>query len=316
MDLISIGRECLLAEARGIEALCNQVDSGFERAVRMMYACQGKIVVTGVGKSGHVGEKIAATLSSTGTPAFFVNPLDAYHGDLGCITSQDLVLALSNSGYTDELLRLLPVLQHRNVDIIAMTRDKESLLAKQAQAVVCVRVEKESCPLNLAPTSSTTAQLAMGDALAIALMELRNFKKQDFAIFHPGGTLGRMLLTKAEDVMTRDNLPLIPENIALSEALLKVSVAKMGLGISVDDEGRVVGMITNGDIRRAMEQYQDTFFNKRVGDILQRQPITVRPATKINTVVDIIKKNKIHMVLVTDQNNKLLGVVDYYACML
>ncbi len=316
MDLISIGRECLLAEARGIEALCSQVDSGFERAVRMMYACQGKIVVTGVGKSGHVGENIAATLSSTGTPAFFVNPLDAYHGDLGCITSQDLVLALSNSGYTDELLRLLPVLQHRNVDIIAMTRDKESLLAKQAQAVVCVRVEKESCPLNLAPTSSTTAQLAMGDALAIALMELRNFKKQDFAIFHPGGTLGRMLLTKAEDVMTRDNLPLIPENIALSEALLKVSVAKMGLGISVDDEGRVVGMITNGDIRRAMEQYQDTFFNKRVGDILQRQPITVRPATKINTVVDIIKKNKIHMVLVTDQNNKLLGVVDYYACML
>ncbi len=316
MDLISIGRECLLAEARGIEALCNQVDSGFERAVRMMYACQGKIVVTGVGKSGHVGEKIAATLSSTGTPAFFVNPLDAYHGDLGCITSQDLVLALSNSGYTDELLRLLPVLQHRNVDIIAMTRDKESLLAKQAQAVVCVRVEKESCPLNLAPTSSTTAQLAMGDALAIALMELRNFKKQDFAIFHPGGTLGRMLLTKAEDVMTRDNLPLIPENIALSEALLKVSVAKMGLGISVDDAGRVVGMRTNGDIRRSMEQYQDTFFNKRVGDILQRQPITVRPATKINTVVDIIKKNKIHMVLVTDQNNKLLGVVDYYACML
>ncbi len=316
MNILELGRQCLTDEADAIRALAEQLDDDFVRAVQMMYDCSGKVIVTGVGKSGHVGEKIAATLSSTGTPAFFINPLDAYHGDLGGITAQDVVLALSNSGNTDELLRLLPTLLHRHVPIIAMTRDKQSLLARQSHAVVRVSVAKESCPLNLAPTSSTTAQLAMGDALAVALMQKRNFQTRDFATFHPGGTLGRQLLTTAEDVMRADHLPLLPEAMTLSDALMQVSVGKMGLGISVDSDNRLIGMITNGDIRRAMERWQDAFFAKTVGEILQREPITVPPTTKISELLRIIREKKIHQVLVTDDSRHLLGVVDYYSCML
>jgi len=311
-----MGKQCIRDEAEALLGLIPQMDDNFEKAVNMMFNCKGKVIVTGVGKSGHIGEKIAATLSSTGTPAFFVNPLDAYHGDLGSITSDDVVLAISNSGSTDELLRFVPKLLHMQVPIIGMTSDPASLLAKYSTVMIKVKVEKEACPLNLAPTSSTTSQLAMGDALAVALMQVRDFKKKDFAQFHPGGHLGRSLLTTAGDVMRTEDLPIIPEEMHLGEAIIHVSKGKLGLGISITEDNKVKGLITDGDIRRAMERWQEKFFNRTVGDILSRSPKTVTKETKIAEILKIMHQNKIHMVLVIDSENHLLGVVDHYSCMI
>jgi len=206
--------QCFKDEAEAVLGLITQLDDSFDEAVGLMYQCRGKIIVTGVGKSGHIGAKIAATLSSTGTPSFFINPLDVFHGDLGVMTSDDVVLALSHSGQTDELLRFIPMVLHMQIPIIGMTGNPQSLLAKYATCHLNVSVEKEACPMNLAPTSSTMAQLAMGDALAIALMEKRGFQPRDFAQFHPGGELGKRLLTTAQDVMFRDDLPVLPPRYA------------------------------------------------------------------------------------------------------
>ena len=244
----------------------------------MMYRCRGKIIVTGVGKSGNIGAKIAATLSSTGTPAFFINPLDAYHGDLGVMTPDDIVLAISNSGQTDELLRFVPILLHMHVPIIGMSRNPESLLAKYSAIHIKVFVDHEACPLNLAPTSSTTAALAMGDALAIALMQVRDFRPRDFAQFHPGGELGKRLLTKAEDVMRTEDLPIIPEDMNLGKAIIDVSKGLLGMGVSLDSDNRVIGLITDGDIRRAMEKWQARFFDHTVSEIMTRTPKIVSPS--------------------------------------
>lgn len=291
------------------------LDDNFEKAVDLMYHCKGKIIVTGVGKSGHVGAKIAATLASTGTPAFYINPLDVYHGDLGVMTDKDVVLALSNSGQTDELLRFIPMVLHMNVPIISMTGNPQSLLAKYSNYHITVKVKKEACPLNLAPTSSTTAALAMGDALAIALMQVRHFKPRDFAQFHPGGELGKRLLTTAEDVMKKEDLPIIPKDMHLGEAIIHVSKGKLGLGVSVDKEDRVIGLITDGDIRRAMEKWQAEFFNKTVSDIMTMSPKHVAPTTKITEIQHIMHQYKVHTVLVMDDEKHLLGIVDHYACM-
>ncbi len=309
------GEQALREEAQAILDQIPQLDDNFEKAVDMMFRCQGKIIVTGVGKSGHVGAKIAATLASTGTPAFFINPLDVYHGDLGVMTDKDVVLALSNSGQTDELLRFIPMVLHMNVPLISITGNPDSLLAKYSNHHITVRVKKEACPLNLAPTSSTTAALAMGDALAIALMQVRHFKPRDFAQFHPGGELGKRLLITAEDVMRKDDLPVIPKEMHLGEAIIHVSKGKLGLGVSLDGEGKVIGLITDGDIRRAMEKWQAEFFNKQVSDIMTTTPKMVHPATKITEILRIMHKNKIHTVLVVDKENRLVGIVDHYACM-
>lgn len=307
--------QCLHDEAEAIVGLIPQLDDNFDKAVELMYNCKGKIIVTGVGKSGNIGAKIAATLSSTGTPAFFINPLDMYHGDLGVISKNDVLLALSNSGQTDELLRLITIVLHLKATIISMTSNPQSLLAKYSNAHITVKVEKEACPLNLAPTSSTTAALAMGDALAIALMQVRNFKPNDFAKFHPGGELGKRLLTTATDVMRSDDMPIVPEEMHLGEAIILVSKGKLGLGISLTD-GKVSGLITDGDIRRAMEKWQAEFFNKTVSDIMTRNPKMVLPDTKITEIQQIMHKHKVHTVLVVDKDGHLLGVVDHYSCMI
>ena len=307
---------CLKDEAEAILSLIPQLDENFDKAVDMIYSCKGKVIVTGVGKSGNIGSKIAATLSSTGTPAFFINPLDVFHGDLGVMTPDDVVLALSNSGNTDELLRFLPMILHMKVPVIAMSGNSESLLAKYSDVHIKVKVEKEACPLNLAPTSSTTAALAMGDALAVALMQVRDFKPRDFAQFHPGGELGRRLLTTAEDVMRADELPILPEEMHLGEAIILVSKGKLGLGISLNSADEVEGIITDGDIRRAMEKWQAEFFNHTVADIMTRTPKMVAPDTKISEVQKVMNKYKVHSVLVVDENKHLLGVVDHYSCML
>ena len=307
---------CLKDEAEAILSLIPQLDENFDKAVDMIYSCKGKVIVTGVGKSGNIGSKIAATLSSTGTPAFFINPLDVFHGDLGVMTPDDVVLALSNSGNTDELLRFLPMILHMKVPVIAMSGNSESLLAKYSDVHIKVKVEKEACPLNLAPTSSTTAALAMGDALAVALMQVRNFKPRDFAQFHPGGELGRRLLTTAEDVMRADELPILPEEMHHGKAIILVSKGKLGLGISLNSANEVEGIITDGDIRRAMEKWQAEFFNHTVADIMTRTPKMVSPDTKISEVQKVMNKYKVHSVLVVDEHKHLLGVVDHYSCML
>ena len=307
--------QCIKDEAQALLELIPQLDKNFEKAVEMMFNCKGKIIVTGVGKSGNVGAKIAATLSSTGTPEFYINPLDIYHGDLGVMTPDDVVLALSNSGQTDELLRFLPMVLHMCVPVVSISGNPHSLLAKYSTAHITCSVKKEACPLNLAPTSSTTAALAMGDALAIALMMVRDFKPNDFAQFHPGGELGKRLLTTASDVMRSDNLPVIPKEMHLGEAIIHVSKGKLGLGVSLESE-RVVGLITDGDIRRAMEKWQAQFFNKTVSDIMTTSPKTVSPNTKITEIQTIMHKYKIHTVLVVDGDDHLLGIVDHYSCMI
>jgi arabinose-5-phosphate isomerase len=309
------GIQCIKDEAQALLDLIPKIDDQFEKAVSLMLGCKGKVIVTGVGKSGHIGAKIAATLASTGTPAFFINPLDVYHGDLGVMTSDDVVIAISNSGQTDELLRFIPMVLHENIPIIGMTGNPQSLLAKYSTAHLNVSVDHEACPLNLAPTSSTTATLAMGDALAIALMEERNFRPQDFAHFHPGGELGKRLLTTAQDVMRQDDLPILPPDMHLGEAIILVSKGKLGLGVAEQD-GRIMGIITDGDIRRAMEKWQAEFFNRTVSDIMTRQPKTVSPDTKISEIQRNMHQHKIHSVLVVDDDRKLLGVVDSYSCML
>lgn len=307
--------QCLKDEAEALIDLIPQLDENFDRAVEMMYRCRGKIIVTGVGKSGNIGAKIAATLSSTGTPAFFINPLDAYHGDLGVMTPDDIVLALSNSGQTDELLRFIPMVLHMHVPIIGMSGNPNSLLAKYSNVHIKVWVKKEACPLNLAPTSSTTAVLAVGDALAVALMQVRDFRPKDFAQFHPGGELGKRLLTTAEDVMRSNELPVIPQDMHLGEAIIHVSKGKLGLGVALTDN-KVTGLITDGDIRRAMERWQAHFFDKTVSDIMTRKPKSVSPDTKITEIQRMMHEYKIHTVLVVDGENHLLGVVDHYSCML
>ena len=311
----SWGEKALREEAQSILDQIPYMDDNFEKAVNMMYHCQGKIIVTGVGKSGHVGAKIAATLASTGTPAFFINPLDVYHGDLGVMTSDDVVLALSNSGQTDELLRFIPMVLHMNIPIISMTGNENSLLAKYSNAHIKVWVKKEACPLNLAPTSSTTAALAMGDALAVALMEVRHFEPRDFAQFHPGGELGKRLLTTAEDVMISHDLPVIDKDMNLGDAIILVSKGKLGLGVSTEND-KVIGLITDGDIRRAMEKWREKFFDKKVKDIMTTTPKSVLPSTKITEIQRIMHQYKVHTVLVVNEENKLLGVVDHYSCMI
>ena len=306
---------CIRDEAEALLDLIPLMDENLDSAVELIYNCHGKVIITGVGKSGHIGAKIAATLSSSGTPSFFINPLDVFHGDLGVMTRDDVVLAISNSGLTDELLRFIPMVLHMQIPIIGMSGNPQSLLAKYSTYHLNVSVKKEACPLNLAPTSSTTAMLAMGDALAVALMERRKFRPQDFAQFHPGGELGKRLLTTAQDVMRTTDLPVISPDMHLGEAVILVSKGKLGLGVAVTD-GYIAGLITDGDIRRAMEKWQAEFFDHTVTDIMTVNPKTVSPQTKISEIQAIMNRYKIHTVLVVDDKRHLLGVVDHYACMI
>ncbi|WP_294745746.1 KpsF/GutQ family sugar-phosphate isomerase [uncultured Prevotella sp.] len=309
------GIQAIKDEAEALLDLIPKMDKNFDTAVNLILQCKGKVVVTGVGKSGHIGAKIAATFSSTGTPSFFINPLDVYHGDLGVMTHDDVVIAISNSGQTDELLRFIPMVLHMEIPIIGMSGNPRSLLAKYSTCHLNVGVKKEACPLNLAPTSSTTAALAMGDALAIALMQERDFRPQDFAHFHPGGELGKRLLTTAQDVMRSNDLPVFPPETRLGTAIMLVSEGKLGLGVAEVD-GKINGLITDGDIRRAIERWQADFFNHTVSDIMTRTPKTVKPETKITEIQNIMQQYKIHSVLVVSNDNKLLGVVDHYSCMI
>ena len=304
---------CLRDEAQALLDLIPQLDNNFEQVVDLIHHCTGHVVVTGVGKSGHVGAKIAATLSSTGTPAIYLNALDALHGDLGMIMNNDVLFMISNSGNTDELLRIIASLEDRHIPIVSMTSEVDSLLSQHSTYHIQCSVEREACPLNLAPTSSTTAAMAMGDALACALMEVRKFKAKDFAQFHPGGSLGRKLLLRVKDVMYTDNFPIVPPTMRLSDALMIISGGKLGLGVVMDGDD-ILGIITDGDIRRAVEGARENFINLPVSDAMTRTPKTISPETKLTTIQQMFRNHKIHALLVTD-HGKLVGIVDYFAIM-
>lgn len=313
-EIQNYGKKCLQDEATALLDLIPQLDENFTQAINLIFNAKGRTIVTGVGKSGHIGAKIAATFASTGTPSFYVNPLDAYHGDLGMFTPEDVVIAISYSGNTDELLRFIPILLKRNIPIIGISGNPNSLLGKYSTCHLNVRVSKEACPLNLAPTSSTTATLAMGDALACALMRVRNFKAEDFAQFHPGGSLGRRLLYKVKDVMATENLPVVSLDNKVSDTIIKVSDAKLGLAVVTDSTGVVIGIVTDGDIRRAMQNHQQEFFGLKVADIANRNPKTINQSAKLTEAEKLIYADKVHSLIVVDDSDRLVGIIDSINC--
>ena len=313
-QIIQRATDCLHAEAAAIESLVSRLDDSFLRAVQLIRDCKGKIVVTGVGKSGHIGSKIAATLASTGTPAFFLNPLDAYHGDLGMLGAEDLVLAISYSGATEELLRFLPLIQAKHITIIGMSGNPDSLLARYSDIHLNIAVDREADPLNLIPTASTTATLALGDALACALVEAKHFQPSDFAQLHPGGDLGRKLLAKVEDVMFTENLPFLTPQMPLSEAIEIVTKGTLGIGIVIENDA-LVGIITDGDIRRAMQRLGQDFFATPVAQIMSKNPKTIRKDAKIVEAGETMNHHSIHTLVVLDNANKVCGVIDSFSCL-
>ena len=311
--IIETGRQCLRDEAEAILAMVERIDGNFEKAVDLILHCKGKCIVTGVGKSGHIGRKIAATLASTGTPAFFLNPLDAYHGDLGMVTSDDVVVAISYSGNTDELLRIVPILLERKVSIIGISGNPNSLLAQYSTSHLNIHVEKEADPLNLAPTSSTTNTLAMGDALACALIKERGFKATDFARFHPGGSLGKRLLAQVKDYMVTENLPVAHLKDRVSNTIIEISKTKQGIAVVVEDD-KIVGVVTDGDVRRAMQNNTEHFFDLTVESIMSRDPKKVLQTDKLEQAVNTMKKYNIHSLVVVDDKDKYVGLIDYISC--
>lgn len=327
-NIIDRAVHCLEQEASAITALIPRLGDEFVRAVQTIRDCKGKIVVTGVGKSGHIGSKIAATLASTGTPAFFLNPLDAYHGDLGMLTENDLVLAISYSGATEELLRFLPLIQAKHIPIIGMSYSEDSLLARYSDIHLNIAVESEADPLNLIPTASTTATLALGDALACALIEAKHFQPTDFAQLHPGGDLGRKLLAKVEDVMFTDNLPFVAPDMPLSEAIEIVTNGKLGIGIVVESITKhqspitnLVGIITDGDLRRAMQRLGQDFFGTKVRAIMSSNPKTISRNAKIVEAGETMNHHSIHTLIVVDEPSSVsgqpsvVGVIDSFSCL-
>lgn len=314
IDIKDIAAQCLKAEADSLLGLVDQLDEEFEKAVNLMFNCKGHVLVSGVGKSGHIGAKIAATLSSTGTPAFYINPLDALHGDLGMVTADDIALLISNSGNSDDMLRIVAFLKDVKVPIISMTGNPDSLLARHSDCHVRVMVTREACPLNLAPTSSTTSAMAMGDAMACVLMEMRNFKSKDFAKFHPAGSLGKKLVTRVKNVMYTENLPIVPKDMKLADAIIVISKGQIGTGVVMEND-RILGIVTDGDIRRAVEGKKENFFNVAVEEIMSRHPKKVSPEDKLSDIQGIFQEFMIHTLLVVDEEDHLKGIVDYFSIM-
>lgn len=310
--LRDLGRSVLELEADAVRELTDRVDAGFVAACRYILACPGRIVVLGMGKSGHIGGKIAATLASTGSPAFFVHPGEASHGDMGMITTRDVVLALSNSGETDELITILPLIKRLGVPLIALTGNPGSTLARAASVHINVSVRQEACPLNLAPTSSTTAALAMGDAIAIALLEARGFTAEDFARSHPGGRLGRRLLLLIDDIMhTGDQLPRVPETALLREALVEMSRKGLGMTAVVDGDDRLVGIFTDGDLRRSLDHGIDVH-QARVAEVMTRGGQTIRPGALAAEALQRMEKHSINALLVVDEDERLIGALNMH----
>lgn len=309
--LKQLARAVIETEARAVQELLPRIDENFVRACRLLLETRGRVVVLGVGKSGHIGNKIAATLASTGTPAFFVHAAEAAHGDLGMITRDDVVLVLSNSGETDEVKQLLPVLKRLDVDVIAMTGNPDSYLAEFADVNLNTQVSEEACPLGLAPTSSTTAALVMGDALAVALLETRGFTREDFALSHPAGQLGRRLVIRIRDLMhSGDAMPVVRADATLTDAIVEISEKRLGMTAAVDDDGQVVGVFTDGDLRRALGRGLDPRVT-RVEEVMSGNPAAIEPDTLAVEAVQRMQDRKVQGLLVLDEDGKLVGILNF-----
>lgn len=311
MNIRGIAEEVFEIESKEIANLSNLLTIDFENAVKSIINSEGKFIITGMGKSGIVGKKIAATLASTGTPSFFLHPGEAYHGDLGMVEKEDIVLLISNSGETDEVLKIIPFLKHQKNITISMSGNPDSSLAKNTDFHLNISVNVEACPLQLAPTSSTTSTMVMGDALAVALMKLRDFKDVNFARFHPGGSLGKRLLQNVGNVMKKDSLPLITPNESIKKVVNILSSGKCGLAVVVNDN-TIVGVISDGDIRRAMESNETNFFKLKALDIMTKEPYTVLETTKLKIAGDLMFSKKINSLIVKNDKGLLVGIVQSY----
>lgn len=311
MKILNIAKEVFEIESKEILNLSKLLTKDFEDAVTAVLNSKGKFIICGMGKSGIIGKKIAATLASTGTPSFFLHPGEAYHGDLGMIENDDVLLLISNSGETDEVLKVIPFLKSQGNIIISMSGNPESTLAKNTNFHLNIAVEKEACPLQLAPMSSTTATLVMGDAIAAALMKLRNFKDENFAKFHPGGSLGKKLLTTVSSVMKKNNLPICDANSSIKDIIHTITNGKCGL-IIVLNKNSIQGIITDGDIRRAMETNEDNFFSLKASDIMSKNPKTIKSDKKLIEASEIMSQTKINSLIVVNDLDELSGIIQMY----
>lgn len=311
-DAVDLARQVLEIEAKEIEALASRLDSNFNTAVQLILHCSGRVVVSGMGKSGHIGGKIAATLASTGTPAFFMHPAEASHGDLGMITKDDILIALSNSGESDEILNIVPTVKRLGAKIIAITGKSTSTLATEADIHLSAEVSQEACPLGLSPTASTTAALALGDALAVCVLDQRDFSAEDFAKSHPGGSLGRRLITRVKDVMrTGDDVPFVQEDALLSDALTEMTQKSLGLTAVVNAAHEVTGIFTDGDLRRVFAKGV-SFENTRIADVMHPEPSTIASDKLAAEAVELMEHKKINGLLVVDADNQLLGAFNMH----
>ena len=311
MNILNIAKEVFEIESRAVSNLSNLLTSDFERSVSIIKNSKGKLIITGMGKSGIVGKKIAATLASTGTPSFFLHPADAYHGDLGMIEKNDVVLLISNSGETDEILKLIPFLKDQKNKTISITGNPFSTLSKNTNYNLNINTRLEACPLQLTPTSSVTTTMVMGDALAVTLMKVKNFKEIDFAKFHPGGSLGRKLVQTVESVMKKENLPIVILNESVKNVINIITKGKCGLVVVQDKNNNILGVISDGDIRRAMEKVESVFFNLKAEDLMTRKPKMTSKFTRLLDAEKIMNKHKISSLLVVD-NNSLTGIVQLF----
>jgi arabinose-5-phosphate isomerase len=309
---LALARDVLDIEADAVRALRDQLDDGFVEAIDFILSCRGRVVVSGIGKSGHVARKLAATLASTGSPAFFVHPAEASHGDLGMVTAEDVFIAMSNSGESEELVSILPLIKRLGARLIAITGKPASTLAKLADVHLNAGVSKEACPMNLAPTASTTAALALGDALAVAVLDARGFGADDFARSHPGGALGRRLLTYVRDVMrTGGEIPKVPDNATLREALMQLTAKRMGMTAIVDSNDHVEGIFTDGDLRRVLERAGD-FRELPIADVMTKGPRMIGPDHLAVEAVELMERHRINQMLVVDESGKLIGALNMH----
>jgi arabinose-5-phosphate isomerase len=310
-DLLQYGVEVINTEIKEVEKMATKLDESFIKAVKAIMACEGKVVISGMGKSGHIAKKISATFSSTGTSSIFLHPAEAYHGDLGVIHPQDVIILISNSGETDEILKIIPFLQDQENYIIAFSGKTTSTLAVSANCSLDVGVEVEACSLNLAPTSSTTATLVMGDALAVAVMKAKGFKQEEFARFHPGGNLGRRLLTRVKNAMVTENLPFIALETNALDTMHQVSAGRLGLAIVISEDRKLQGIITDGDIRRALVKNKETIFILFAKDIMTKNPRTTNKELRLTEAEELMDGNNIHQLVVVDENNRVEGILPY-----
>ncbi len=309
---LELGRQVLRIEAEAVLALCDRINGAFLQALSLILNCHGRVIVSGIGKSGHIGRKIAATLASTGTPAFFVHPAEASHGDLGMITAEDIVIGISNSGESAELLNILPSIKRQGAKLIAMTGNEKSSLSRDADVHLDAGVAQEACPLNLAPTASTTAALALGDALAVALLDARGFGAEDFARSHPGGSLGRRLLTRMRDVMRcGESIPTVAPEASIAEAIREITRGTIGMTVVISPEHRVLGIFTDGDLRRAILKNLD-LQNLTVNDVMTRNPRTMGPEKLAAEAVEMMERYKINQIPVVDDDGRLIGALNMH----